>query len=151
MRVLILGVTGFAGGYLADELAGGGDEVWGAARARPDGSFSKAIYNPYLDELGGVRYGRQDPQPDRGTLLSFWRASREKLSRPPYFIDDRTRPIVAPPADPAHGWRSACRISPEPALRGSGETIMSKFTSWMMMTLIAGAALAVTAGMAAAD
>lgn len=43
MRVLILGVTGFAGGYLADELAGGGDEVWGAARARPDGSFSKAI------------------------------------------------------------------------------------------------------------
>lgn len=41
MRVLILGVTGFAGGYLARELVGRGDEVWGAARVRPDGSFSK--------------------------------------------------------------------------------------------------------------
>ena len=43
MRVLILGVTGFAGGYLADELVRGGHDVWGAARARPDGSFSKVV------------------------------------------------------------------------------------------------------------
>ncbi|MDG2305220.1 MAG: GDP-mannose 4,6-dehydratase [Candidatus Binatia bacterium] len=43
MRVLILGVTGFAGGYLAKELVRGGDEVWGAARARPDGRFSKVV------------------------------------------------------------------------------------------------------------
>lgn len=43
MRVLILGATGFAGGHLAEELAGRGQEVWGAARIRPDGSFSKPV------------------------------------------------------------------------------------------------------------
>ncbi len=43
MRVLILGVTGFAGGYLATEMARRGAEVWGAARVRPNGEFSKAV------------------------------------------------------------------------------------------------------------
>ena len=43
MRVLILGVTGFAGGYLVEELIARGHEVWGAARARPDGTFSKSV------------------------------------------------------------------------------------------------------------
>ncbi len=43
MRVLILGVTGFAGGYLAEELVRRGAEVWGAARARPGAGFSKTV------------------------------------------------------------------------------------------------------------
>lgn len=43
MRILILGVTGFAGGYLVEELIARGHEVWGAARARPDGTFSKSV------------------------------------------------------------------------------------------------------------
>lgn len=45
MRVLILGVTGFAGGYLVRELASRGNEVWGAARARPDGTYSKTVHD----------------------------------------------------------------------------------------------------------
>ncbi|MBM4267588.1 MAG: NAD-dependent epimerase/dehydratase family protein [Deltaproteobacteria bacterium] len=36
MRVLIVGVTGFAGGYLARELSRTGDEVWGAARPKSE-------------------------------------------------------------------------------------------------------------------
>lgn len=43
MRVLILGVTGFAGGYLARELAHEGDEVWGAGRPRAGGGYSRPV------------------------------------------------------------------------------------------------------------
>ena len=61
----------------------------------PRGSFSKEIYSPYLRDLGEIRYGRQDPQPDRETLVRYWRAAGKRLSRPPFFFDDRTRPTVA--------------------------------------------------------
>ncbi len=43
MRVLILGVTGFAGTYLARELVRAGGEVYGAARERSGGGFSKEV------------------------------------------------------------------------------------------------------------
>ena len=61
----------------------------------PRGSYSKAVYGEELQALGEVRYGRQDPQPDGNTLRRFWTASRRKIDRPPFFIDDSTRGIVA--------------------------------------------------------
>jgi len=61
----------------------------------PRGSYSKAIYGEELKLLGEIRYGRQDPQPDRGTLRRFWTATRPALARSPYFIDDAIRPVVA--------------------------------------------------------
>ncbi len=60
----------------------------------PRGSYSDAIYREELRLLGDIKYGRQNPQPGRESLRSFWTAARSKLSRPPCFIDDRTRPIV---------------------------------------------------------
>ncbi|MDP6543791.1 MAG: hypothetical protein QGH60_07340 [Phycisphaerae bacterium] len=61
----------------------------------PRGSYSTAVYDAELQALGDVRYGRQDPQPDRNTLRRFWTASRGRTSRRPFFIDDSTRPIIA--------------------------------------------------------
>jgi len=61
----------------------------------PRGSYSKAVYDAELRTLGDVRYGRQDPQPDGNTLRRFWTASRDKLSRPQFFINDSTRKIIA--------------------------------------------------------
>ena len=61
----------------------------------PRGSYSKAIYGEELRALGEMRYGRQDPQPDRNTLRRFWTASCGTTERPPFFIDDSTRGIVA--------------------------------------------------------
>ena len=61
----------------------------------PRGSFSKAIYSPYLRQLGAIQYGRQDPQPESSTLRRYWRRAEGCLSRPPFFIDDKTRPRVA--------------------------------------------------------
>ena len=61
----------------------------------PRGSYSKAVYDDELRALGAVRYGRQDPQPDRNTLRRFWTASRGTTKRRPFFIDDSTRGIVA--------------------------------------------------------
>ena len=60
----------------------------------PRGSFSKAMYNEELAALGGIRYGRRQ-HPSRDHLRRFWTASAPRLSRRPYFIDDRTRPVVA--------------------------------------------------------
>lgn len=61
----------------------------------PRGSYSKVIYNEELRALGQVKYGRQDPQPDRGSLRRFWTAAAPQLSRPPYFINSATRPVIA--------------------------------------------------------
>jgi len=61
----------------------------------PRGSYSKAIYNAELAELGCIRYGRQNPQPDRPKMRRFRTAAVPRLSRPPYYIDDATRPIIA--------------------------------------------------------
>ena len=61
----------------------------------PRGSFSKKIYNDELRMLGEIEYGRQFPQPTKGELRKFWTAGRPRLSRAPYFINERIRPIVA--------------------------------------------------------
>ena len=79
MRVLILGATGFAGGYLAEELARQGDQVWGAARARPDGTFSKAVTVQDeelpmvacdITEPASIGQALEDVQPDALVLLA---------------------------------------------------------------------------------
>ena len=61
----------------------------------PRGSFSATVFDDELKALGGVQYGRQDPQPDRNRLRRFWTASRGKTDRRQFFIDDSTRGIVA--------------------------------------------------------
>jgi len=61
----------------------------------PRGSYSKEIYNRELKVLREISYGRQDPQPSMKVLRAFWTAAEPLLKRPPYFIDDRTRPLVA--------------------------------------------------------
>ena len=60
----------------------------------PRGSYSSAIYNEELGALGRIQYGRQDPQPAMRDLRRFWTAARPRLSRAPFFIDDRTRPVI---------------------------------------------------------
>lgn len=55
MRVLVFGVTGFAGRYLARELVGSGHEVWGAAR-RP----GKEAGSRHPVPLDGLRLLRCD-------------------------------------------------------------------------------------------
>ena len=60
----------------------------------PRGSYSTEIYKEELKRLGLVRYGRQNPQPPRQELRRFWTATRPKLNRPPYFIDNATRPAI---------------------------------------------------------
>jgi REP element-mobilizing transposase RayT len=61
----------------------------------PRGSYSKAIYNAELASLGPIRYGRQSPLPDFGTLRRFQTAAIPRLSRPPCYITDATRLAVA--------------------------------------------------------
>jgi REP element-mobilizing transposase RayT len=61
----------------------------------PRGSYSKDVYIEQLQSLGTVRYGRQNPQPSKKTLQMFWAVARQKTIRPPFFINDRTRPLVA--------------------------------------------------------
>jgi len=61
----------------------------------PRGSYSKAIYNEQLQMLGRIKYGRQQPTPAKAQLLRFWTAATSKISRPPYFIDDNSRSIIA--------------------------------------------------------
>ena len=61
----------------------------------PRGSYSKTVYKAELAALGEVKYGRQYPQPSRQTVRRFYAAAIPHLSRPPYHIDDTTRPIVA--------------------------------------------------------
>ncbi len=61
----------------------------------PRGSFSKAIYKAELAALGDIRYGRQSPQPNRPSVRRFHTAALERLARPPYHVNDATRPVVA--------------------------------------------------------
>ncbi|MBE3099683.1 MAG: transposase [Planctomycetes bacterium] len=61
----------------------------------PRGSFSKAVYSEELRNLGAIRYGRQSPQPDWPTLSRFRAAASPRLKRPPFYITDETRPLVA--------------------------------------------------------
>lgn len=76
----------------------------------PRGSYSLEIYNQELRALGSIQYGRQDPQPPRGDLRRFWTAARPRLSRTPFFIDDRTRPVVAAAiGELVRHWRLAVR------------------------------------------
>jgi REP element-mobilizing transposase RayT len=60
----------------------------------PRGSYSKAIYNAELAELGAIRYGRQNPQPDRQSMRRFRVAVMPRLSRRPYYLTDETRRVV---------------------------------------------------------
>ncbi|MDD5063277.1 MAG: transposase [Phycisphaerae bacterium] len=61
----------------------------------PRGSYSKDVYIRQLQSLGTVKYGRQNPQPAKKTLQKFWAVARHCTTRPPFFINDRTRPLVA--------------------------------------------------------
>jgi len=61
----------------------------------PRGSYSKEIYNSQLEALAGIKYGRQNPQPPQKLLMKFWIAATPCLDRPPFFIDDNSRPVIA--------------------------------------------------------
>ncbi len=61
----------------------------------PRGSYSREVYKAELAELGRIKYGRQTPQPDRETTHRFRTAAAPRLSRPPWYITNATRPIVA--------------------------------------------------------
>jgi len=61
----------------------------------PRGSYSKTIYQAELAALASIRYGRQNPQPNRETVRRFRTAAVPRLSRPPYYINNGTRPLVA--------------------------------------------------------
>jgi len=60
----------------------------------PRGSYSKEIYNDQLRLLGEIKYGRQIPPPKK-ELLKFYSEAVPVLDKPAFFINDRTRPIVA--------------------------------------------------------
>lgn len=61
----------------------------------PRGSYSKAVYQQELAELGSVLYGRQSRQPDRERMRRFRTAAVRRLSRPPYYLNDATRTASA--------------------------------------------------------
>ena len=61
----------------------------------PRGSYSKQIYQRELAELGDVMYGRRCPQPSRQSMRRFRTAAVRRLSRPPYYVTQATRPIIA--------------------------------------------------------
>lgn len=61
----------------------------------PRGSYSKTVYNAELAQLREIHYGRQSPQPDRNTIRRFRVAAMPRLSRPPHYLTNETRPRVA--------------------------------------------------------
>ena len=61
----------------------------------PRGSYSKEVYNEQLRMLSRIKYGRQNPPPAKDLLLRFWTAATPHLTRPPFFIDENSRPIIA--------------------------------------------------------
>jgi len=61
----------------------------------PRGSYSKEIYNEQLRLLGGIKYGRQNPQPAKEQLMKFWTKAAPRISRPPFYFDNKSRSIVA--------------------------------------------------------
>ena len=44
------------------------------------------MYNRALAALGGIKPGRQDPEPPHEELQAFWTTAVPKLSRLPFFI-----------------------------------------------------------------
>lgn len=42
-----------------------------------------------------IKYGRQNPTPAKEKLMKFWTDAAPRLSRPPFYFDDRSRVIVA--------------------------------------------------------
>jgi REP element-mobilizing transposase RayT len=61
----------------------------------PRGSYSKAIYNAELSALGEIRYGRQNPQPDRYMMRRFRVAAAPRLSHAPHYFTNDTRSVLA--------------------------------------------------------
>ncbi len=61
----------------------------------PRGSYSRAVYKEELEALGPIRYGPQDPPPDRVTMRRFRVAAVPRLSRPPYYFSNASRAVVA--------------------------------------------------------
>ena len=61
----------------------------------PRGSYSKKIYSDALAALGEIHYGREEPQPGQLTMRQFRVAVRRRLSRPPYYLKNETRGVVA--------------------------------------------------------
>jgi len=61
----------------------------------PRGSYSKEIYNAQLRMLGTIKYGRQNPTPAKEKLMKFWTMAAPRLSRAPFYFDNRSRSIVA--------------------------------------------------------
>lgn len=61
----------------------------------PRGSYSKEIYNNQLRMSAKIKYGRQNPIPAKEQLMKFWTSAAPRLSRPPFFLDDRSRSVVA--------------------------------------------------------
>ena len=61
----------------------------------PRGSYSKAIYNAELARLRDIHYGRRNPQPDRNAIRRFRVTAMPRLSRPPYYLTNETRHVVA--------------------------------------------------------
>ena len=61
----------------------------------PRGSYSKEIYNDQLRLLGKIKYGRQNPTLPKDMLIRFWTAAVPHLRRPPFFIDDSFRSVIA--------------------------------------------------------
>jgi len=61
----------------------------------PRGSYSKEIYNEQLRMLGTIKYGRQNPTPAKEKLMTFWTMAAPRISRPPFYFDNRSREIVA--------------------------------------------------------
>jgi len=61
----------------------------------PRGSYSTEIYNNELKLLGEIKYGRQKPSPNRTAQLKFRTAAISLLGKPPFYIDENSRPIVA--------------------------------------------------------
>jgi REP element-mobilizing transposase RayT len=61
----------------------------------PRGSYSKLVYQAELAELGPILYGRQSPQPDRARMRRFRTEALRRLTRPAFYLSDKTRPTVA--------------------------------------------------------
>ena len=61
----------------------------------PRGSYSKQVYRAELRHLAPPQYGRQSPQPDRGTLSRFWTAARPNMKYPPYFMTKAAHRVIA--------------------------------------------------------
>ncbi len=61
----------------------------------PRGSYSKEIYNDQLRLLGEIKYGRQNPAPAKKDLIKFWTMATPHLQRPPFFLEDASRTVVA--------------------------------------------------------